>query len=542
MPKTFFAVLIAVLLLSACAPVATPPQAESTSAPTTVIIDPTVAPSAVATQMPEPTATPAPTETPIPTPTLAPMTVWLDPALPADLRTAFADAIATASGETAMIVTEQGEDAAATVRLIAGDAEGTLLAERFYAAVVPFDSVQDNITLEELKARWAGGGGGPLYTTPESAMLGAIFGEGAGTEIAAEELLAALQTDRTAVGIIPFDALDPSYKAQMVEGVNVLNNRLDPATYPLVTRVSLTGPEADRIAPVLEDVIALKTNRDPAKLTTLIMTGVTAMARNTARVMEEEGVLYPALVISDTLAAADITHVSNEIPFLDDCKVNATKNNLVLCSNDRYWETLEAVGTDIVGLSGNHVNDFGRKGALRSLQFYKDNEIPIYGSGLNIEEACAPLMWEHNGNTFAFIAALAYWPEFAWATETQPGACYYYDNKETIKAMVEELASKVDVVAVELQFYETYNAYPTIEQVAEFREVRDCGRGYRHRRAEPCATGAWNRMARPTPAAPASSAMAWATSSSTRCGAGRRAQSFMTVTPSTTASSSTRRS
>ena len=191
--------------------------------------------------------------------------------------------------------------------------------------------------------------------------------------------------------------------------------------------------------------------------------------------MEEEGVLYPTLVISDTLAAADITHISNEIPFLDDCKVNATRNNLMLCSNDRYWEALEAVGTDIVGLSGNHVNDFGRKGARRSLQFYKDNNIPIYGSGFNIEEACAPLMWEHNGNTFAFIAALAYWPEFAWATETEPGACYYYDNKEKIKAMVEDLSQKVDIVAVELQYYETYNPYPTIEQAAEFREVRGWG-------------------------------------------------------------------
>ncbi len=41
--------------------------------------------------------------------------------------------------------------------------------------------------------------------------------------------------------------------------------------------------------------------------------------------------------------------------------------------------------------------------------------------------------------------------------------------------MVQELAGKVDVVAVELQYYETYNAYPTIEQAKEFREVRSWG-------------------------------------------------------------------
>jgi hypothetical protein len=63
------------------------------------------------------------------------------------------------------------------------------------------------------------------------------------------------------------------------------------------------------------------------------------------------------------LAAADITHISNEVPFLDDCVADPTENNLILCSHTNYWATLAALGTDIVGLSGNHVNDFGRGGA-----------------------------------------------------------------------------------------------------------------------------------------------------------------------------------
>ncbi len=473
MPKILWIVLIAMLVLSACAPATLPPA--PTAPEPTVAPANTIAPTVTPTAPPEPTATPAPTDTPVPTPTPAPLAVALDPALPDDLRAAFAAAGEAAPGAPALVVAGEGETGLATVGLTAGDSDGIALAERFYVAVVPFDTVQDDVSLEELKARWAGSGGGPLYVTADSAMLSAIFGEGKGAEVAAEELLATLQDDRTAIGLIPFDMLDPRYKVLTIDGANVLSNTLDPATYPLRVRVVLTGPQAEAVAPALAEVIAVVTNRDPAKLTTLIMTGVTAMARNTARVMEEEGVLYPALVISDALAAADITHISNEIPFLDDCKVNATKNNLVLCSNDRYWAALEAVGTDIVGLSGNHVNDFGRKGARRSLQFYRDNNIPIYGSGLNIEEACAPLMWEHNGNTFAFIAALAYWPEFAWATETEPGACYYYDNKEKIKAMVEKLADEVDIVAVELQYYETYNPYPTAEQVTEFREVRGWG-------------------------------------------------------------------
>ena len=205
------------------------------------------------------------------------------------------------------------------------------------------------------------------------------------------------------------------------------------------------------------------------------MTGVTAMSRGTAEVMEAKGYAYPALVISDTLAAADITHVSNEVPFIDGCEVRNYLNQLQLCSDYPYLAALEAIGTDIVGLSGNHVNDFGREGAVESITFYRDRAIPIYGSGLNLDEACAPLLWEDHGNTFAFIAVLAWEPASAWATDSLPGTCYYYDHKERVLEMITELSAKVDLVSVEIQYYESYDPYPTDEQVYEFRVIRDAG-------------------------------------------------------------------
>jgi murein DD-endopeptidase MepM/ murein hydrolase activator NlpD len=239
--------------------------------------------------------------------------------------------------------------------------------------------------------------------------------------------------------------------------------------------VTLSGEGNDQVAPALADAIQPQTNRDVTRMTTLIMTGVTAMSRGTAEKMEQKGYLYPSLVISDTLSAADITHVSNEVPFIKGCEVNNTYMNLVLCSDYPYLQALEAIGVDIVGLSGNHVNDFGREGARESLQFYKDNHIPIYGSGLNEEEACKPLMWESNGNTYAFLAALAWWPEEAWATATEPGACYYWENRTKIINMIHDLSQKVDIVSVELQYEETYNPWPTRDQVEEFRALHNAG-------------------------------------------------------------------
>ncbi|NUQ39730.1 MAG: CapA family protein, partial [Caldilineales bacterium] len=300
------------------------------------------------------------------------------------------------------------------------------------------------------------------------------LGQPAAPPLPAAEMLDALAAQPGALGILPFDALDPRYKVIKIEGLDPLSNRFDPQTYPLTFDLTLTGPDAGLLRPLLAGAAPL-TNRDPSRLTQLIMTGVTAMSRGTAEKMEQKGYVYPARVISDTLAAADITHVSNEVPFIQGCRVNNTYMNLVLCSDYPYWAALEAIGVDIVGLSGNHVNDFGRDGARESIAFYRDRGIPIYGSGLNTDEACAPLLWQDHGNTFAFIAALAWWPETAWATDTQPGACYFYDNYDRILADIRRLSAEVDIVAVELQYHETYNPWPIPDQVAEFRDLRSAG-------------------------------------------------------------------
>ena len=94
---------------------------------------------------------------------------------------------------------------------------------------------------------------------------------------------------------------------------------------------------------------------------------------------------------------------------------------------------------------------------------------------MNEEEACAPLLFEHNGNRFAFFAALAHYPSFAWATEEGPGACHYNGNKERIFAKIAALRDEVDVIAVELQHEEIYNPAPIFRQVQDFRELRAAG-------------------------------------------------------------------
>jgi poly-gamma-glutamate synthesis protein (capsule biosynthesis protein) len=470
--------VLLMLVLAACSatlPVfdGTPPTQDSpaatTEAPATAVPE--------ATETPQPTATPEPTATPTPTP--QPLTVSMAADLPQSFATALGERLAAAGplpdGRVIKLV-DAGQDAEASILLRPAQSDDVaVLAERVFVVVAPFATLQDEIALDTLRKRWAGDGQ-PLFMTDEAAaLLTPVLGEDHAQIVSTDGLLAELKATPGALGVLPFDQLNPTYKVLNLDGFNPVDNRFSSDGYPLAVQVVVQGEASDDVADVLAGAIEPMTNRDPDKLTTLVMTGVTAMARVTAKRMEQKGYTYPAKVIGPELSAADITHISNEIPFIEGCKVNASADNLKFCSKPEYWAALEAVGTDIVGLSGNHVNDFGSKGAQQSLAFYKDNGIPVYGSGLNEEEACKPLLLEDHGNTFAFIAALAYQPARAWATKTEPGACYYYKNKEKILNMIQDLSQQVDIVAVELQFYETYKPYPTKKQVREFRELRDAG-------------------------------------------------------------------
>ncbi len=481
MPKKFpfFLIFVSVLVFSGCQPLGD--SQDNPVPPADYFVKPSPTPIQ---SLPTVTPTPAPSPTPIGLD--GPVALIITKGVPDRFAAPIADALSdvdlleASNGPQPFSVTDDPAQATtllAVTQMI--DAQYPLL-ERYYAVVAPFETLIDDVSWSEIQFRWRGLGDAPLYVTEEAPeLLSPILGKVSAPIVAREALIDEFESTPDALAIVPFDQLDPRMKVLTVAGESLLNEHFDPKAYPLGVAITLQGKGAPLIAQVLAPSIltveSQLTNRNADRLTSLIMTGVTAMSRGTAARMDREGPLYPAMIISDTLAAADITHISNEVPFLDDCVTNNTVDNLRLCSHTDYWAALEAVGTDIVGLSGNHVNDFGREGARRSLTWYIENEIPIYGSGFTPEEACAPLFWSHNGNTFAFVAALAFGPSTAWVTDDAPGACYFYDRKDDILELTSDLARQVDIVAVELQYLETYQPYPTGQQVREFRELREAG-------------------------------------------------------------------
>jgi poly-gamma-glutamate synthesis protein (capsule biosynthesis protein) len=365
---------------------------------------------------------------------------------------------------------------------------GSMLYGQTFAVATRFNTVVLSMTLTTLQTAWQGETMGelaiavlnenvPALTTVLGAPGPAVTPYADFAAVAA----AAWTKEFRTVAILPFEQLMPSLAVYAIDGQNPVENanRFDAATYPLVARVYLhrQEPLAPDQQPLADALLAAipAANRDPTRLTVLAMTGVTAMCRLTAQQMDENGPDWPAAVVGPELAAADITHISNEVPFVEDCETNISSSNLVFCSKPAYIATLRASGADIIGLTGNHQNDFGKSDALASLAFYEQEGLPVYGGGVNLAAAEAPLYLEHNGNRLAFLGANSYGPDFAWADVDYPGSAPFDLARMSELIATIHREDHADLVLVELQYEESYAVMPLPDQRENFNALVKAG-------------------------------------------------------------------
>jgi poly-gamma-glutamate synthesis protein (capsule biosynthesis protein) len=215
-------------------------------------------------------------------------------------------------------------------------------------------------------------------------------------------------------------------------------------------------------------------NRDPGRLTLLAMTGVTALVRATAFTMERRGVLYPGKDVGAWLRDADLTHISNEVPFARDCPYpDPVQPDMRFCSDARYIGLLEDVGADVIELTGDHFQDWGAAAMRYTLELYRERGWGYYGGGENYADGAKALLIEHNGNRFAFIGCNGKGGSFAQASENRPGAvtCDF----ETMQAEIARLKAEGYLPVATFQHFEyyTYKAQP--DQVRDFRRLAEAG-------------------------------------------------------------------
>ncbi len=353
-----------------------------------------------------------------------------------------------------------------------------------YALVAPFPTIPNGVSSEELHRTWQGM---ESNTFPDTALLmdpqtyavfEAIWGPSAPGAVELHEagdLTTYAWEHQPAWGIVPFESLEPRWKVLEVDGISPVRKEFDSSAYPLLVSFSLeqvSGPASSLAEHLAMDIPV--TNREAGKMTTLAMTGVTAMVRCTAYYMEQRGVTYPGQDVGDILREADITHISNEIPFAQGCPFpNCFQEGLVFCSDPKYIELLTDIGTDIVELTGDHFADWGPDAMYYTLDLYKEYGLPYYGGGVDWEEGSRAVIMEHNGNRLAFIGCNGKGRGYATARVDNPGAVWC--DFDTMHAEISRLRSDGYLPVATFQHFEYYTYWPQPNMQADFRGMAEAG-------------------------------------------------------------------
>jgi poly-gamma-glutamate synthesis protein (capsule biosynthesis protein) len=375
----------------------------------------------------------------------------------------------------------------AALRLQAGGEH--LVSQWVYALVAPFPTLEDGVSSQALRESWGGSSSGPFGGQPillaesTQAVLSALWGspaEGAVRVLPGEELLDYAWEHRPAWAIIPFEELTPRWKTLEVDGLSPLRKEFDPAAYSLTVPVSLQGDPAlvelvsSLYGPASGIPLVPPGNRDPNKLSVVAMTGVTALVRATAFTMEQRSIEYPARDIGDWLRSADITHISNEVPFAKQCPYpDPVQQGMRFCSDTRYIGLLEAVGTDVVELTGDHFQDWGEEAMLYTLELYRERGWLYYGGGEDLQDGRKPVTLEHNGNRLAFIGCNGKGGGYAQAAKNHPGAvtCDF----DYMESEITRLRDEGYLVIATFQHFEYYNYHAQPDQERDFRRLARAG-------------------------------------------------------------------
>jgi len=413
--------------------------------------------------------------TPEPTPETLPPAVWIDPRLPEEILHALGDL-------PSLVQVTSKEEALLSLTI---ETEKPIISW-VYALAAPFATVTDDVSLESLLAFWQNNGDFParVLVMPPAIFdsLKVRYGSPLGDvrPLAENDLLTFCQAHENAWAIVPFETLEPRWKVISLDENSPIHKDFVVENYPLTVQIgwdeglrSVTEAEYK----VANDAIASvpATNRQAELLTTVILTGVTAMTRATAKEMELYGVLSPAVSVGALMREADIAHVSNEVPFASNCPAPQWQQevDLVFCSDDKYIDLMREVGTDVVELTGDHFSDYGPEAMYHTLEMYDAEGWSYYGGGIDLNEAKQPLKITHNGNKIAFLGCNAKAPGYATASENNPGAlhCDLDEMVETIQSLKDEGYQ----VIFTFQHEEIYRWNPTEEMIADFHRVADAG-------------------------------------------------------------------
>lgn len=353
--------------------------------------------------------------------------------------------------------------------------------EYVFASVAQFPTILDDIQEDDLKTLWSGeivdqDSFSQLLISEEfMELFSLVWGEPSVNTVISvhsNQISAALWERSDRIAMVPFEHIVPTMKVLSVNGQNPMVKSFSIQNYRLAFTFCASSETEVKMNIAFDEIPT--TNRDPDRLTTLLMTGVTALTRETAYKMEQKGVTYPAALIKDWFDEADLVHISSEAAFTEECPVPEPPFSASrFCSRTNYLELLEYIGTDVIELTGNHLLDYGEDAFLESLSLFVSSGFAYYGGGIDIEEAGTPLVIEDKGNQLAFFGCNVPGPVSVFAEQASGGAnpC----DIDLLAEMVKQYSVKGYQVIVTIQHYESCQYKPMSGQEEDMRRLAEAG-------------------------------------------------------------------
>ena len=261
------------------------------------------------------------------------------------------------------------------------------------------------------------------------------------------------------ITLIQPDQLTPTQKLLSYQDNYYLDNQTSGARFTILDikkADSSTFEDQTKIQTIYNLLTPLFSKNQPEQLVSFAETGVTALSRRlTLKLNQVNNGSYFADYLSDFLKTKTFTHISNEVSFKENC--SGGYQTMVLCADWRTLDTISAIGTDIVELTGNHNNDAGTDNNLKTIAKYHELGLKTVGGGENLEKAKQPLDLNQSIRLLAYNHSTSSVANGQIATATTPGANPY--SEDQVKLDLTAAKSEGKFTIVNIQYFEC-SAYP----------------------------------------------------------------------------------
>jgi Bacterial capsule synthesis protein PGA_cap len=306
-----------------------------------------------------------------------------------------------------------------------------------YALVGSLYTAVENVTREELDTAWRANRIAATEPTKQAlGLTGGLVLEGRP------------ELSPTQWAIVPAHELVPAYRVITVDGKHPLDREAG-------------GLVAQQCGPA---------NIDPKKLTTIAMTGTSAITRFVSKLVDKHGADYIAQDVEPWLRGADFVHISHEVSFTPKCKIEKTLKGSLMCSRESDIAVLEGSHAKIIELTGSHLGDWGKRWIGHTIEMYEARGWVWFGGGRNQIEATAPRIVEHAGNRIAFLGCNA--PQSKHRVDGPgPAVC----DLARMTSEIADLRRRGIVPIVSIQHEEVYSHDPPDSLVRDFRRLAEAG-------------------------------------------------------------------